>query len=247
MSVPAGTVAADVAGAVRGDDPAVAVLAAASSGSLPEDLRAAAKAAGAPRQVVRFLDGMALPAFVAGTAALDRAGVSDGERCGVFTVSGWDPDQHQPDVDDEPASYRTVARHYITTASPMTWLRKMVNNVLCQLAMVRDLRGPNNHAVGGSDALAAILALGQRAIATGAADHVLIVAYDAPPGRESDHEVDGEGAALVLGPADEGRVALPRTGPVGRAFDADPEAERRAVDVLDALIAATEHGGATGG
>jgi 3-oxoacyl-(acyl-carrier-protein) synthase len=214
---------------------AVGIAAAVPSDALPADLRAAAKAAGVPRQVVRFLDGMALPAFVAGLTALDAAGVTepaDGERCGLFTVSGWDPDQHQPDLGGEPASYETVARHYITTASPMSWLRKMVNNVLCQLAMTRNLRGPNNHVVGGSDALAAVLALGRRAVARGTADQVLVVAYDAPAGDESTPDPAGAAAALVLTGA-----ASARPLPTLPAFPAEAgAADVRAVDTLDALI-----------
>lgn len=199
----------------------MSVVAGVPSAALPDDLLAAAKATGAKRQVIRFLDGMALPAFVAGITALDAAGVADGERCGIFTVSGWDPDQHQPEIDEAP-SYTTVARHYITTASPTAWLRKMVNNVLCQLSLTRNLRGPNNHVVGGVDALAAVLVLGERAIAGGVADHVLVVAYDTPPGHESDHEVAGQAAALVLG------------GPANGVLR--PEPAPRAVDALDALL-----------
>jgi hypothetical protein len=206
------------------------------------DLRAAARASGASRPVMRFLDGMALPAFVAGVAALDAAGVTDGERCGVFTVSGWDPDQHQPDIGPEAPSVTTVARHYITTASPTAWLRKMVNNTLCQLSLTRNLRGPNNHVVGGPEALAVALVMADRAVAGGAADHILVVAFDAPAGHESDHEVDGEAAAVVVGrpgPGSPPRPAVtdlvgPATGPAGGA----PHV--RAVDALDALA-----GGAT--
>ena len=108
------------------------------------ELKAAAKAAGAPRQALRFLDAMALPAFVAGVAALDAAGVTDGERCGLFTVGGWDPQQHQPELGEagDDAGYTEVARHYITTALPTDWLRKMLNNVLCQLSMTRNLPAP---------------------------------------------------------------------------------------------------------
>jgi hypothetical protein len=224
--------------------PPVGIVAAIASDDLPDDLRAAAKAAGAPRQVARFLDGMALPAFVAGVAALDAAGVTDGERCGLFTVSGWDPDQPQPEIGDEPASYTTVARHYITTASPMTWLRKMVNNALCQLAMTRDLRGPNNHVVGGTGALAAVLTLGQRAIEGGAADDVLIVAYDAPVGHESDHEVDGQACAVVLGPAGSG--ASPLMVPEVELGSGEGGHGGRAVDTLDALVASAGAAAAAG-
>jgi 3-oxoacyl-(acyl-carrier-protein) synthase len=239
--------------AAPGDIAGVGVVAAVASHELPADageLKAAAKAAGAPRQVVRFLDGMALPAFVAGMTALDAAGVTepaDGERCGLFTISGWDPDQHQPelgpDQGDQPATYETVARHYITTASPMAWLRKMVNNVLCQLSLSRNLRGPNNHVVGGPGALAAVLALGGRSIETGGADRVLVLAYDAPLGHESDHDVAGQAAAVVLGPAQPGRSALPApaTRDIGSRGDGPANGHGgRAVDALDALIA--EHG-----
>lgn len=224
----------------------VTAIAAVASRALADDLRAAAKAAGATRQVTRFLDGMALPAFVAGVTALDAAHVTDGERCGLFTVSGWDPDQPQPDIGDEPASYITVARHYITTASPMTWLRKMVNNALCQLAMTRGLRGPNNHVVGGTGALAAVLALGQWAVESDAADYVLIVAYDTPVGHESDFEVDGQACAVVLGIGAPGAspLALPGVGTGtcnGTCNGARPEIRHggRAVDALDALIEAS--------
>jgi 3-oxoacyl-(acyl-carrier-protein) synthase len=232
------------------------IVATVASAHLPADLLVRARASGAGRQVTRFLDGMALPAFVAGISALDAAGVADGERCGLFTVSGWDPDPQQPELDGDEggdaatATYRTVARHYITTASPMSWLPKMVNNALCQLSMTRGLRGPNNHVVGGRGALAAVLLLGRRAIESGAADHVLIVAYDAPVGQESDFEVEGQAAALVLGTGADGTVVSGAAGSVGTVGEGRDRAvggrgDRgsgasgdRAVDALDELIAA---------
>ena len=231
----------------------VAVVATVRGADLPPagELKAAAKAAGAPRQAVRFLDAMALPAFVAGVAALDAAGVTDGERCGLFTVGGWDPQQHQPDLGEagDGAGYTEVARHYITTALPTDWLRKMLNNVLCQLSMTRNLRGPNNHFVGGAGALAAALAFGRRSVASGAADHVLVLAFDAPSGHESDHEVPGDACALVLGVAPAGTPAGHPAdgngngnghGPDGAGAIGEPCGPRgidRAVDALEALIA----------
>jgi 3-oxoacyl-(acyl-carrier-protein) synthase len=248
MSAP-GTVDQTRAGEspTRGYAASCGVVATVAAADLPDDLKAAAKAAGAPRRVTRFLDGMALPAFVAGTTALDAVGVTDGERCGLFTVSGWDPDQHQPDIGGESPSYATVARHYITTASPTAWLRKMVNNTLCQLSLTRNLRGPNNHVVGGQGALAALIVFADQALTAGVADHVLIVAYDAPPGHESDHEIEGHAAAVVLGPAGPGATPLPAVEAVGTpASGATNGHEGRAVDALEALISATRSAADTG-
>jgi len=212
---------------------AIGVFAAVPSTALPHDPRASVRDAGVSRHVVRFLDGMALPAFVAGTQALDAAGVEDGERCGLFTISGWDPTHYQPELEpDEASGYTTVARHYITTASPLAWLRKMVNNPLCQLSITRGLRGPNNHVVGQAPGLALVLTLAGLAIDAGDADRMLIVAFDAPAGHASDHEVDGSAAALVLGPADQATTRLDVT----RLRAIDDGRPGPAVGALDELI-----------
>jgi hypothetical protein len=177
---------------------------------------------------------MALPAFVAGSQALEAAGVVDGERCGLFTISGWDPTHAQPELEgDDVASYTTVARHYITTASPLAWLRKMVNNPLCQLSITRGLRGPNNHVVGQAPGLALVLTLAGLAIDRGEAERMLVVAFDAPPGHASDHEVEGSASAVVLGPVDQAAttVELTRLRAIGEGGPGS------AVAALDGLIA----------
>ncbi len=105
--------------------------------------------------------------------------------------------------------------------------------------------------MGGAGALAAALAFGRRSVASGAADHVLVLAFDAPSGHESAHEVPGDACALVLGVAPAFAPAGPPAdgnghgngnghGPDGAGAIGEPCGPRgidRAVDALEAVIA----------
>lgn len=207
------------------------LLSAVPSKALPDELKPAAKRHATPK-VMRFLDGMALPAYVAGMSALAAVADVDPLTCGVMTISNWDPTYHQPELpEDGPQGFTGVATYYRQQASPTGWLRKMVNNTLCHVSVSGKLRGPNLHFSGWSPALVDALFLSDRMLATGAAAHMLVLAFDAPPGSETAHEVPGTAAAVLLGaaPAGQGGFELPELGS-GRFG-------RGAVDLLDEIIA----------
>jgi hypothetical protein len=204
------------------------------SSALParEDLKAAAKRFATPK-VMRFLDGMALPAYVAGMSALAECRGIDPLTCGVMTVTNWDPTYHQPELpEDGPAGFQGVATYYRQQASPTGWLRKMMNNTNCHVCVSAKLQGPNLHFAGWSPALVDALFLADRLLETGAAEHMLVLAFDAPPGEESTHDPAGTASAIVLArtAAGSGTFEVP-TLDAGRP-------DVGSVAMLDGLIAA---------
>lgn len=203
------------------------------SAALParEDLKAAAKRFATPK-VMRFLDNMALPAYVAGMTALAECPGIDPLTCGVMTVTNWDPTYHQPELPpDGPQGFEGVATYYRQQASPTGWLRKMMNNTNCHVCVSGKLQGPNLHFAGWSPALVDALFLADRLLETGAAQHMLVLAFDAPPGEESTHDPAGTASAIVLtrAVAGEGSFELPELG--------SARADVGSVALLDELIA----------
>lgn len=210
------------------------IVSAFPSAALPatEDLKAAAKRFATPK-VMRFLDGMALPAYVAGMTALGESPGVDPLTCGVMTVTNWDPTYHQPDLSpDGPQGFEGVAAYYRQQASPTGWLRKMMNNTNCHVCVSGKLQGPNLHFAGWSPALVDALFLADRLLETGAAEHMLILAFDAPPGEESTHDPAGTASAILLARTapGEGTFEFPELGG-GRA-------DVGSVALLDELMAA---------
>ena len=205
------------------------IVAAVTSAELPADLKAEAKRY-ANIKIVRFLDDMSLPAFVAGVTALSQVPELDPERCALLTVSAWDPSFRQPELPDGViADFSSVASQCTHSGSPTAWLRSMVNSALCHIAVATGVRGPNIHLVGHAPALATALFLTERLFG-GGVDHALIVAFDAPPGAESEPDAHGAAAAIVLsaGPSPHGVCGV-------QAWDAADPAER-AVDALETLV-----------
>lgn len=207
-----------------------------SSSALParEDLKATAKRFATPK-VMRFLDNMALPAYVAGMSALAGSPGVDPLTCGVMTVTNWDPTYHQPELpEDGPQGFEGVAAYYRQQASPTGWLRKMMNNTNCHVCVSGKLQGPNLHFAGWSPALVDALFLADRLLETGAAEHMLVLAFDAPPGEESTHDPAGTASAILLTrtAAGQGSFELPALGS-GRP-------EVGSVAMLDDIIAAAD-------
>lgn len=197
----------------------------------PEDLKAAAKRHASPK-VMRFLDNMALPAYVAGMNALAACPGIDPESCGVLTVTNWDPTYHQPELPaDGPQGFEGVATYYRQQAIPTGWLRKMMNNTNCHVCVSGKLQGPNLHFAGWSPALVDALFFADRLLGTGAATHMLVLAFDAPPGEESAHDPCGTASAVVLvgAAAGQGSFVVPDM--------ASARSHVGAVAYLDALIA----------
>lgn len=208
-------------------------VAAVTSTELPADLKAEAKRY-ASVKVVRFLDGMSLPAFVAGLTALSRVPELDPERCALLTVSGWDPSFRQPELaDGVTADFAAVASHYCSSGSPTAWLRTMVNSALCHIAIAAGVRGPNIHLVGRAPAVETGFFLAEGLLG-GDVDHVLIVAFDAPHGEEGEDDTHGAAAAIVLSAGTSPNAARGLQG----SDEANPD--ERAVDALDAIATSAQ-------
>lgn len=153
-----------------------------SSSEVCEDVRQQAKQL-ASRKVLRFLDAASYAPFAAAATVYRRNPVCAPEDVALYTVSGWDgnmPDQ--PFVPDGSAEQDAeLSRAILEDANPVTWLRMLSNNPLCQVSIVEGFRGPNAHFVGDARALGHALAVAVADLRSGAARLALVVAYDPAP------------------------------------------------------------------
>jgi len=148
-----------------------------------EDLRQQAKNT-APRKLARFLDAVSYAPFVATSRVFDRLAEVDPADVALYSVSSWDGDMpEQPFVSDGSwAGDGKLSQHILGDANPVTWLRMLANNPLCQVSIARGFRGPNAHFVGGWTALEQALVAAEDDLLTGAAQAAIVVAYETRPG-----------------------------------------------------------------
>jgi hypothetical protein len=130
------------------------------SAEQPGDLRDEARKL-ASRKVLRFLDAASMAPFVAAATVYHRAPVADPADVALYTVGGWDGDMpDQPFIPDGTREDDArLSRHILEEANPVTWLRMLSNNPLCQVSISEGFRGPNAHLVGGPDAVAQVLSV----------------------------------------------------------------------------------------
>lgn len=209
----------------------VQIAAAVASSELPTDARSAARQR-ADKKIMRFLDPLAAPAFLAAALTVDRAGgIADPERCAIFTVSRRDPDYAQPELPEQWArGAEGVATYYQSLSVPTDWLRTMTNNVLCHVAVAHRLRGPNMHLTGDVAALLAVIGLAGDALAHQEVSAALVVCFDVANGDDHGVTVHGHAAAVLL-TGDDGAA------PVELLAAALPSPGTRPTDALDQLIA----------
>lgn len=186
---------------------------------LPEDQRAFAKGI-ADRKVMRFLDMVSLPAFVASCVLLDVAGEAPANRKGLFTISAWEADV-TASAELAAGGAERLVKHYLEESNPTDWLRAMPNNALCQVAIVTGLRGPNAHFVGGGAVTMHALTIAMQALDDGAADLAVVVAFD----QLGTADEPASAAGVVLG-----------TGG-GAALSIEDAAAARDMTALDAMVA----------
>lgn len=153
-----------------------------SSAEASGDVREQAKQL-ASRKVLRFLDAASFAPFATAATVYRRNMLCPPEHVALYTVSGWDgnmPDQ--PFVPDGSAEQDVeLSRAILEDVNPVTWLRMLSNNALCQVSIVEGFRGPNAHFVGDARALGHALAVAVADLRSGAARLALVVAYDPAP------------------------------------------------------------------
>jgi hypothetical protein len=180
---------------------ALTVAAAADTfGAEPDELRIRAKDLARDRKIMRLLDPLSIPPFVAAVQAFDAVDGLDPARTALFTVSSWEPWMASPQLAAvDGLSHAEVFQRLIDTNHPTEWLRAMANNTLCQIAIARKLRGPNLHVVGDASQLASLLALAALELG-GTADAALLVAFDTDDVHRHDAPDDApsRAAAVVL-------------------------------------------------
>lgn len=160
----------------------------------------------ASRKLVRFLDAVSYAPFVATAQAFAAVDGTDPADVGLYTVSAWDGDMpDQPFAPQDSDDQVRLSRHILEEANPVTWLRMLSNNPLCQVSIAKGFRGPNAHFVGGSSALRHALAAAEDDLSSGASRVALVVAYETaaedvhqPSGRALTHAV-----AVAFGPGAE--------------------------------------------
>jgi hypothetical protein len=207
-------------------------LAALRPTDLPADLASEAKRLANDRKIVRLLDPVSMPPFVAALSTLHQAGALDLARLALYMVSECDYESPEP-----PASSTgtfplqpEVARHYYENGNPAAWLRSMPNSCICQTSIASGAHGPNLHLVGGGMSVRHALLLADAALRSGQASAALIVAYS-PTGPAPLFSLPDVGAAaLALGPADGVEVVVDLPHPGG---EEEPSALDYLVDVLD--------------
>jgi 3-oxoacyl-(acyl-carrier-protein) synthase len=144
-------------------------------------LRAQARSE-ADRKLVRFLDAVSYAPFVATAQAFAALDGTDPAGVGLYTVSSWDGDMpDQPFVPEDADDDVRLSRHILEEANPVTWLRMLSNNPLCQVSIAKGFRGPNAHFVGGLAALRHALAAADDDLTSRAAQVALVVAYETSP------------------------------------------------------------------
>jgi hypothetical protein len=150
-----------------------------SSAEQATDLLEQAKKLGS-RKIVRFLDVLSLPPFVAAATVYQRNPVAEPEHVALYTVSGWDGDMpDQPFVPDGTgADDARLSKHILEDANPVGWLRMLANNALCQVSIAQGYRGPNTHFAGGAPALGHAIATAAADLRRDASRLALVVAFD---------------------------------------------------------------------
>ena len=142
-----------------------------------------------------------------------RGPVAAAENVALYTVSGWDGDMPDPPFapDGTAADDVRLSRHILEESNPVTWLRMLSNNALCQVSISEGFRGPNAHLVGDSDAIGQAIAVAAADLEAGAAEQALIVAYDTH--RDHRHHPSGRAvtsaAALSLAESTDDGDVLP--------------------------------------
>jgi 3-oxoacyl-(acyl-carrier-protein) synthase len=161
-----------------------------------------------PRRVLRLLDALSFPAVIA-VAELKEAGWPTGwpeERTGLITISGIEPTVPQMPSENDESDYLREIFTLVQTRKPTEWLRQMANNATCQAAITTRLLGPSIHFVGTGDTCRSALAVATVWLESGAADAVLVVAFDyGAGGLASDGRVQAAGVAITRA----GRASAP--------------------------------------
>lgn len=198
----------------------------------PDDVGAAARRF-ANRKVVRLLERVSLPPFVAAHLLLDRHPELEVADLGLVVVSGWEPgvpDWLSPH-DGSPDGFAQAVATLNELVTPTAFLAGHPNNLLCQIAVSTGQHGPNFHLVGDArSGLEALWLIGSL-VDMGLAPAVLLVGFDPPPGHtlHPPEATDADAVALlVVG------VGAPSIASVD-VLPAEPPVGERSVDVLDNL------------
>jgi len=133
------------------------------------------------RKVIRFLDEVSAPPFIAAVESFRIAAAVSATETALFTISSWEAPPMLPppfDVTAEIDVHRKLAEHY-ASANPRDALRCLPVNPLCQIAIALGIQGPNAHFVGDGDALMHALVLAETDLAVGAARAAIVVAFEA--------------------------------------------------------------------
>lgn len=159
----------------------------------------------ADSKVMRFLDPMAAPPFVAAARAIAAAAQStqnaiiSPDEWAVFTASKWDPNYRLPVLLDDVAPTRTnIAQHYASFVVPTEWLRQITNNAACHIAVAHQFTGPNLHLSGDSSALENALFLAADALSRSECRRAVIAAFDAVGPVNDDPTASGYACAIVV-------------------------------------------------
>ncbi|MHB8464116.1 MAG: hypothetical protein ACYDH6_19635 [Acidimicrobiales bacterium] len=183
-------------------------------GGGPYDLQAEARRLAKDRKVVRLLDGVSNPPFVAALTAF--ASIEDEvnrDEVALFTVSSWEPWLPEAPAELVDADHHTRYKYCFGEAhQPTAWLRGLANNTLCQIAIAGRFRAANLHVVGRAAALGPVLELVSHALTMEGAAAALIVAFDpAGDAHALPDETTSNAAAVAL---------LPSNGPGARSVSA---------------------------
>lgn len=201
---------------------------------LPEDMRGEAKRLANDRKIVRLLDPVSTPPFVAALITVNNLGGVDTSGMALYMVSECDYESPEPPSTDsgEFPGPREVARHYYENGNPAAWLRSMPNSCICQTSIVSGAHGPNLHLVGNAESVRHAVLLADVALRAERATAALIIAYS-PTGPAPLFTLPEVGAAaLAIGP------------PNGTSVDVDlppvdasaaPSALDYLVDLLDTM------------
>jgi hypothetical protein len=198
----------------------------------PEDVAAAARSF-ASRKVVRLLERVSLPPFVAAHTLLGRHPEIEVADLGLVVLSAWEPGVPDwlPTHDGTLAGFGQAIARLNELVTPTTFLAGHPNNLLCQIAVSTGQHGPNFHLIGDARAGLEALDLISSLLALELAPAVLLVAFDTPLEHtlSSPEATDSDAVALLfVGEPTAGRADL-------EVITVAPPVGARAVDVLDEL------------